>query len=277
MWRFAQRAGATCIPSWTAALSHISRYVFTARKRRFSIFLLPCVVAGPHQVWSGVWCRGGPPCESYSVARLLAGGPPPVRSGQWPHGIPNIPVRSWRQVMIGSRLMRFIMDVFLALVLVGGCSFIEHPQFPVWAQHLDPSSIWATLPMKLLKTIAAVGITSFDQCVFGCSARKPTTIIHLRLNKLRDTILQTGNMGRCCHMPSTHAPLAGRDASENFKTAQGKIYPAGLNQAIAAAVVDYVEGTFEGSVHQQLPDDFLDLVVNDFVTDSTVQPDYYGL
>lgn len=27
---------------------------------------------------------GGPPCESYSVARLLSDGPPPLRSGTWP-------------------------------------------------------------------------------------------------------------------------------------------------------------------------------------------------
>ena len=81
MWRFAQRAGATCIPSWTAALSHISRYVFTARKRRFSIFLLPCVVAGPHQVWSGLWCRGGPRVSRIRWPDLWKGGPPcPVRT-----------------------------------------------------------------------------------------------------------------------------------------------------------------------------------------------------
>lgn len=150
------------------------------------------------RIYAGHVCGagGGPPCESFSAARLLDDGPPPVRSGTWPEGIPNIPLTAWRQVMVGSRLMRFILDVFLALVLVGGCSFIEHPQFPVWAQSMDPSSIWSSLPMRLLRTIAAVGITSFDQCVFGCRARKPTTIIHLRLPQLRHTILQTGRMGR---------------------------------------------------------------------------------
>ena len=62
------------------------------------------------RIKSGQVCGagGGPPCESYSVARLLEGGPPPVRSGTFPEGLPNIPLKAWRQVMVGSRLMRFI-------------------------------------------------------------------------------------------------------------------------------------------------------------------------
>ena len=45
------------------------------------------------RIKSGQVCGagGGPPCESYSVARLLEGGPPPVRSGTFPEGLPNIP------------------------------------------------------------------------------------------------------------------------------------------------------------------------------------------
>ena len=231
-----------------------------------------------NRIRSGQICGagGGPPCESYSAARLLDGGPPPVRSGTWPDGIPNIPVRAWRQVMVGSRLMRFIIEVFLELVLIGGCSFIEHPQYPLWAQALDPSSVWASLPMRLLKTIKAVGITSFDQCIFGCASRKPTTIIHLRMPRLRHTILQTGNMGRCCHMFSSHEVLAGRDNSGCFKTAIGKVYPPALNAAIAGAITEFVARTFDTSSSQHLPAEFTDLIVNNFVSDDVIQPDYYS-
>ena len=72
------------------------------------------------RIRTGLVCGagGGWPCESYSVARLLEGGPPPVRSGTWPEGIPNIPLRAWHQVMVGSRLIRFILDAFLTLVLM---------------------------------------------------------------------------------------------------------------------------------------------------------------
>jgi len=229
------------------------------------------------RIQSGLVCEagGGPPCESYSAARLLEGGPPPVRSGKWPNGIPNIPVRAWRQVLIGSRLMRFIVDVFLLLAMTGGCAFIEHPQYPLWAAHRDPSSVWTSLPMRLLKTLAAVGVTSFDQCIFGCRAKKPTTIIHLRLPTLRHAILGTGRMGRCHHGSASHEALAGQESDGAFKTARGKVYPPGLNRAISDAIADFVQATFLPRPEATLPDDFADLVVKDFVAEDVVQPDYY--
>jgi hypothetical protein len=73
-----------------------------------------------------------------------------------------------------------------------------------------------------------------------------------------------------------HEALSGRDSTGSFRTAHGKIYPAGLNKALAGAIVSYVEDTFDGSTHQTLPHDFCDLIVNDFVSDDTVQPDFYG-
>ena len=130
--------------------------------------------------------------------------------------------------------------------------------------------------MRWLKTIEAVGVTSFDQCIFGCIARKPTTIIHLRLPMLRHTILRAGHMERCCHHATCHEALAGRDSEGAFKTSRGKIYPRGLNQALASAVIDFVQHTFAPSNSQLFPAEFHDLLVKDFVLDDTVQPDFYG-
>ena len=71
-------------------------------------------------------------------------------------------------------------------------------------------------------------------------------------------------------------PLAGRDDAGIFKTARDKIYPPGLNRALANAVADYVQQTFAGSYSQTLPSEFMDLIVNDFVSDEIVQPDFHG-
>ena len=129
--------------------------------------------------------------------------------------------------------------------------------------------------MRLLKTLAAVGVTSFDQCIFGCRAKKPTTIIHLRLPTLRHAILGTGRMGRCHHGSASHEALAGQESDGAFKTARGKVYPPGLNRAISDAIADFVQATFLPRPEATLPDDFADLVVKDFVAEDVVQPDYY--
>ena len=83
-------------------------------------------------------------------------------------------------------------------------------------------------------------------------------------------------MGRCNHGASAHEALAGQEDDRAFKTARGKVYPPGLNQAISNAIADYVQTTFEVPEVSQMPPDFIDLVVNDFVAEDVVQPDYYG-
>ena len=76
---------------------------------------------------------GGPPCETWSAARLLPDGPPPLRSFDEPYGLPALPARSWAQVEVGTRLVLFIIEMLYLCARTGGCGFIEHPAFPVWA------------------------------------------------------------------------------------------------------------------------------------------------
>ena len=197
--------------------------------------------------------------------------------GTWPEGIPNIPLRAWRQVMIGSRLMRFMLDVFSLWLLPADVHLLLNIR-----NSLFGPCTWILPVSGLVSRCASfapllrVGVTSFDQCVFGCSAQKPTTIIHLCLPTLRHTILRAGHMGRCHHLAQSHEALAGRDLQGTFRTARGKVYPPGLNRALADAVVTFVQQTFVPSV-QALPSDFFDLaVVGDFVSDDMVQPDFCG-
>ena len=81
------------------------------------------------QIASGQICGmgGGPPCETYTAARLLEGGPPPLRSGTWPLGFPNLKPRQWQQCLIGSRLIRFLLEALLGLAKSGGAGFWNTP------------------------------------------------------------------------------------------------------------------------------------------------------
>ena len=232
-----------------------------------------------HQIGTGQICGmgGGPPCETDTAARMLEGGPPPLRSGAWPQGFPHLRLRQWQQCLIGSRLIRFLLEALLGLAKTGGTGFMEHPQFPLWAAMKNPASVWRCRAVRLLRTLECVGITSFDQCTMGSVAVKPTTILHLRLPRFRQIALTGGHGGRCHHGSGAHERMAGRDESGDFKTARAKIYPEGLNHALAQAINSYVRCTF-GDVDTTpvLPDSFAPFLVDDFAPIGIVQPDYHG-
>ena len=120
-------------------------------------------------------------------------------------------------------------------------------------------------------------MTSFDQCTMGSVATKPTTILHLRLPRFRQIALTGGHGGRCPHGAGAHEKMAGRDAEGEFKTARAKIYPEGLNRALATAINSFVCSTFGGvDTTPVLPEEFANFVVEDFVPVAFAQPDYHG-
>ena len=228
---------------------------------------------------SGAICGlgGGPACETFTAARLLDDGPPPLRSERFPHGLPWNTSRGWAQTMVGSELLRFILGMTLLAARCGACAFIEHPAYPVWAKDLRPASIWSGRAIRLLRRLACCQVVSFDQCVFRCAARKPTSLLLVRLPSLVETIQGRGQMGRCVHPRGWHQSLRGRDAQGAFRTSIAKIYPEELNRAIADSVVTFCS-SFAQSLQWVEPLDALlvPLLSYDFVTETCVQPDFYG-
>ena len=216
-------------------------------------------------------------CETFSAARLQAGGPPPVRDLGNLFGLPALKPAQWKQVEIGSALVRFIEEVLLLLSMMGGCGFAEHPSWPAWAAKKRPCSIWVTKPMKLLRKLKSTTVVTFDQCVMNAEIRKPTTLILVRLRSLRSDILQLGCSGRCNHGPNAHVKLSGKDEDGSYKTSRGKVYPPRMNLLIGRAIVRYIHEyhgmNFNG---EKLPDEFDRFNVNIFSDNHTVQPDYYG-
>ena len=84
--------------------------------------------------------------------------------------------------------------------------------------------------------------------------------------------------GRCHHRKGAHEQLQGRDATGVFRTAVGKVYPAGLNQALGRAVRRFVEDTFDHKLlRQELPIEPTCFKQQVFEDDGVVQPDYHGL
>ena len=225
-----------------------------------------------------VGAGGPPPCETFTAARFLPDGPRPLRTGDHPDGIPGRTGKERMQLRIGSRLVFFIFEILLELAKFGGCGFVEHPQWPIWARRFNPASIWASPQARLCRTLNCFSAVSFDQCIVGSIAKKPTTLQLLRLDSFRHEILATGNWGRCHHIAGTHEQLQGRTEDGEFRTAVGKIYPAGLNQFLGRAVCRYILETFKGELlHSDLPKEFNCFLQQQFEDDGIVQPDYHGL
>jgi hypothetical protein len=71
--------------------------------------------------------------------------------------------------------------------------------------------------------------------VYHCPARKPTTLLLIRLPKM---VIHTMSLG-ARHPRGWHQALAGRDSSGVFHTAIAKVYQEALNNALAESIADF--------------------------------------
>ena len=220
---------------------------------------------------------GGPPCETFTIARKLDDeGPKPLRSKEHPNGLPGLSKREWSQIHISDRLLRFLLTILHALAANGYSGFLEHPQYPTWMPQVSSASIWTLDTVRYFRRMHCVSIVSFDQCTCGALGRKPTTLLLVRLPEVRDQLLMKGDWGRCNHAPGTHGPLIGRQEDGTFHTAKAKIYPAGLNYTIGTAMFQFALRMATDSVAAQLPDEFEAFLEQCFHESTTVQPDFHG-
>ena len=90
-----------------------------------------------------------------------------------------------QQIQIGNKLLRFLLEMLLALAAQGFSGFLEHPQFPTWLQTNTSASIRTLETIRCMKHMCCVSVISFDQCICGALGRKPTTLLLVRLREVR--------------------------------------------------------------------------------------------
>ena len=176
----------------------------------------------------------GPPCETWSLARELPDGPPPLRSRSEPWGRLAVTERQWLQLQTGNELLWSTLWLFAELLRAGGAAIVEHPE--PWRRPGSSVCIWMLRWVRALLAAPAVETVSFDQCEHGQFARKPTRLLALRLPSLGERMRATPGRGRCSHRG--HAPLGGRDEQGRFRTAPAKVYPQAMCRALAGALAD---------------------------------------
>ena len=105
---------------------------------------------------------------------------------------------------------------------------------------------------------------------------KPTTLLLLRLPKVRDRLLGRGRCGRCNHPPGTHVALIGRQEDGTFHTAKAKVYPYGLNKILGEALFDAATQWQHLNIATDLPAEFTPYLEQSCHAPEIVQPDYHG-
>ena len=123
-------------------------------------------------------------------------------------------------------------------------------------------------------------MVTFDQCVLGATAGKPSGLLLLRLGSIRDMIQKRGNNGFCNHGYKAHVRLQGRDSDGNFKTSVAKVYPPQMNATIAAGVCQFATELMQESAHERsingIPECFMGFRTEEFVSPDCVQKDFHG-
>ena len=178
---------------------------------------------------------GGPPCETWSIARQGPPGPRPLRSKDALWGILGLTPSERQQVDLGNALLRTMILFLYVAAAKGLAALMEHPAEPTWAPEA-PSS-WQLPEMR--HAVARLGARAHyvDQCMTGAAYKKPSQLLSVGLDTLGDHI-EGMAQGGVCNGLHDHVTLTGREEDGAYRTAAAKEYPPGLCKIMATAVLD---------------------------------------
>ena len=111
------------------------------------------------QIATGQVIGAGPPCETFSAARLQGEGPRVNVMQNTLTDFRRCATRSGTRCSWARDCFTVILDQLLLLALCGGCGFCEHPQFPVWLLSKEAASIWAHPAVRALRLLRCWSIT----------------------------------------------------------------------------------------------------------------------
>ena len=160
------------------------------------------------QYWDAILL--GTPCETYSALMEIKPGPCPLRSPQELNGISKgLTPQKKKQLEEGNEHTEFYSDVMKTAHGMYTPFTVENPE------PLHPVSIFNMSAFKEVARLRAVRTTDFDQCRVGCEAKKPTRLMHYRIQ-----YRGTSNL-RCNHEPRFFGDADGK--AKGYKAAHEKV------------------------------------------------------
>ena len=186
------------------------------------------------------WLRGGhisglhlgTPCESFTRARDVPPGPPPLRSDQKPLGLDGLKAHDQLKVMIGNLFMRF--SVFILLL----CGTLK---IPASLENPAGSRLWICPPVLALLRRRFCRLYETHYCFWGKPFKKATKFlsIHVQLRRLEHAVCKGGKRGICIFTGRPHQQLSGKAADGRWKTKVAEPYPTSMCEAIAKDFKDF--------------------------------------
>ena len=171
----------------------------------------------------------GTPCSSFSIARELPEGPPPVRSSDVPMGFPDLPPHLQAVRDLGNLLLGRSIEIAEIVLAAGGDFSLENPL---------SSILWVTPVVLSLRQRHRLFDVDVDQCAFGARSRKPTRF-------LVSSQICT-QWARACPGGHGHLRLRGavRDVQGRvcFVTKAAQVYPEALCATIAGTIQEILSG-----------------------------------
>ena len=203
----------------------------------------------------------GPPCETWSIARfveLILGrpGPPPLRSGAEPWGLPGVSDRQRGQIQVGSKLLQTGLELMLAVYSQGGIFLLEHPAPLSKHVDVDAPSIWALPEVIAIEGMVGVARVDMQQGRFGAKSPTPTSWLVGHAPSFSQALdaFDTGSLAQ--------GTSIGIDAGGAFETAVLKEYPQLLCQAIGKTLVTEAQRAgLDASVRHHLDDTLIGMIV----------------
>ena len=215
-----KESGIPCLPPIDVTLSDL---VPTA----FDVVDVECWEFFMQLVWLGAifFAHFGTPCNTFTSARKDDGGPPPLRSMDFPLGLPQLSDDDCCLTFLGNLFLFRTCEACSAIHALGGDFSIENPLL---------SLIWDTPQMINLRSGCRALVFDFDQCEFGAPSMKPTRLLatHCSFTPVQQR----------CQGGHLHVRLKGKVWSEKlkkwvFRTKLAQEYPWKLCQTMASAVL----------------------------------------
>ncbi len=164
----------------------------------------------------------GFPCQSFSRARNMPGGPPALRNSDNVRGFPGLRDADQRKVTLGNNLLYFTIRVMCACLAVRVPAIAENP-WTSWA--------WKMACVLALRRNPYVRFTRSDFCCWGTPWQKGTGFLTIFCETQLFGYRCTGRH-RCSITHKPHVQLKGTNSVGIFLTAIAEPYPKPLCRAL---------------------------------------------